>query len=411
MSLIHGARLNLTEELSAQYETTRALMDAAHAGVIVESRIPLAPSWSSGVPRPRSVFAQAREAGSDPQSVIPEMFAPAKPDIAAEHLQALAEASRPDQFPHAQCAGVNLKGARCAKRIFTGIGAQHCHMHLTTAEKQRREQLRVAREQVRQAEEDAVEIQQVVLAQDWIDRYGRRPHRVELPTLPPRSHQITITHPDVPDAAGTPPHAIITVYESGWLTVCPRAGEIVRAFLDAPCASLQEIAAHAAEQTPGRWTDGEQWLDSSVWDGIQPPLDYMPALGEAPELDEYPGIHTLRLQMIGDEHDWARWQSGFSALVQACGHPAVENMADLLAFWQHVGILAQTQSVDTPSGAGPQLTVGTSVRSPWRVLHAIGNFEAPDALMRAVRFLLAVGAPWDQEIPPHEVLNLGRVTA
>ncbi|MEV4250865.1 hypothetical protein AB0J63_46670 [Streptosporangium canum] len=411
MTLIHGARLNLTEELSVQYEATLALMNAAHAGVIMESRIPLAPSWSSGVPRPRSVFAQAREAGSDPQSVIPEMVVPAKPAIAAEHLQALAEASRPDRFPHAQCAGVNLKGARCAKRIFTGIGAEHCHMHLTSAEQQRREQLRAAREQVRQAEEDAVETQQVVLAQDWIDRYGRRPHRVELPTLPSRLRQITLTDPDIPGLADAQTHAIITVYESGWLTICPRAGEIIRAFLDTPRASPQEIAAHAAAHAPGRWPEAEHWLSSSVWDGIQPPLDHVPAAGEVPELDEYPGIHTLRLQMIGDEREWDRWQSGFYALVKACGHPPVETMADLLAFWRHVGILAQAQGADTGSYADPQLTVGTAVRSPWRVLHAIGKSEAPDALMRAVRFLIAVGAPWDQEISPHEVLNLGRVTA
>ncbi|WP_433258342.1 hypothetical protein ACQPYK_23210 [Streptosporangium sp. CA-135522] len=66
-------------------------MNAAHAGVIVESRLPPAPSWSGGVLRPRSVFAQAREAGSDPQSVIPEMIVPAKPAIPDEHLQTLIE--------------------------------------------------------------------------------------------------------------------------------------------------------------------------------------------------------------------------------------------------------------------------------------------------------------------------------
>ncbi|MEV4752641.1 hypothetical protein AB0K21_40330 [Streptosporangium sp. NPDC049248] len=408
LSLIHGARLNLTEELSIQHEATQALINAAHAGVVVESRLPLAPSWSSGVPRPRSVFAQAREAGSDPQAVIPEMFAPAKPDIPAEHLQALSEASRPDLFPHAQCAGVNLKGVRCAKRIFTGIGAEHCHVHLTTTEQQRREQLRAAREKVRQAEEDAVECQRVTLAHDWIDRYGRRPHRVELPTLPSRPHQITITHPDAPRQADTP-HAVIGVYETGWLTICPRAGEIIRAFLDAPRASAQEIAAHAAAQTPGRWGDGEQWLTSSIWDGIQPPLDCIPAAGEMPELDEYPGIHTLRLQMIGDERNWARWDSGFSALVQACGHPEVETMADLLTFWQHVGILTQTQITDAGSCAEPELMIGTTVRSPWRVLHAVGRPETPYALMGAVRFLTEVATPWDREISPGEVLELARV--
>ncbi|MEU8205562.1 hypothetical protein [Streptosporangium sp. NPDC049046] len=408
LSLIHGARLNLTEELSIQHEATQALINAAHAGVIVEARLPLAPSWSSGVPRPRSVFAQAREAGSDPQAVIPELYAPAKPDIPAEHLQALSEASRPDLFPHAQCSGVNLKGVRCAKRIFTGIGAEHCHVHLTTAEQQRREQLRAARDKVRQAEEDALECQRVTLAHDWTDRYGRRPHRVELPTLPSRPHQITLTHPDLPRPADTP-HAVIGVYETGWLTICPRAGEIIRAFLDAPCASAQEIAAHAAAQTPGRWDDGEQWLTSCVWDGIQPPLDCIPAAGEMPELDEYPGIHTLRLQMIGDEHSWARWDSGFSALVQACGHPQVETMADLLAFWQHVGILTQTQSADTSSCAAPELMIGTTVRSPWRVLHAAGRPESPYALMGAVRFLTEVATPWDREISPGEVLELARV--
>ncbi|MFF5211068.1 hypothetical protein [Streptosporangium sp. NPDC000396] len=406
LTLIHGARLNLTEELSLQYEATRALMEAAHAGVIIEARMPLAPSWSSGPPRPRSVFAQAREAGSDPHSIIPEMIAPAKPAVPAEHLQALAEASRPDRFPHAQCAGVNLKGARCAKRIFTGIGAEHCHMHLTPAEQRRREQLRAAREQVRQAEEDAAEAQQVALAHDWIDRYGRRPHRVELPTLPSRPHQITLTHPGAPAPADAEPHAIITLHETGWPAICPRAGEIIRVFLDVPCASLQEIATHAAAQTPGRWSDGAQWLASSVWDGIQPPTDHMPAAGESPELDEYPGVHTLRLQMLSDERHLGRWQAGFSALVRACGHPAVETMAELLAFWQHVGILAQTQHTVTGAYTHPRLAVAAKVRSPWRVLQAGSRCEAFDAVTRAVRFLITMAAPWDREVSPHEVLDL-----
>ncbi|WP_436763157.1 hypothetical protein [Streptosporangium sp. V21-05] len=408
LTLIHGARLNLTEELSLQYETTQALMNAAHAGVLVEARLPLAPSWSSGVPRPRSVFAQAREAGSDPQSVLPEMIVPAKPAIPAEHLQALIEASRPDPFPHAQCAGVNLKGARCAKRIFTGIGAAHCHVHLTSAEQQRREQLRAAREQVRQAEEDAVESQQITLAHEWIDRYGRRPHRVELPTLPPRPHQITLAHPDAP-ASTDQPHPIITAYESGWLPLCPRAGEIIRVFLDTPRATAEEIAVHAAAQTPSRWSDAEQWLDSSIWDGIQPPLEHLPVTGEAPDLDEYPGIYTLRLQMISDERTWNHWESGFYALVQACGHPAVETMADLVAFWQHVGILTQTQGAPSSSPTGPQLMISATTRSPWRVLHAMGRPQTPHALMQAVRFLTQAAVPWDREISPSEVFDLARI--
>ncbi|MEV1174414.1 hypothetical protein [Nonomuraea sp. NPDC049784] len=36
-------------------------------------RLPLAPAWGSGPPRARSIFAQAREAGTDPAEVRPDV--------------------------------------------------------------------------------------------------------------------------------------------------------------------------------------------------------------------------------------------------------------------------------------------------------------------------------------------------
>ncbi|WP_084780150.1 hypothetical protein [Planobispora rosea] len=157
LELINGARLDLSEELALQQQATDALMNAAHAGVIVESRMPLAPAWGRWPPRARSIFAQAREAGSDPQAVTPDWIFSPRPPIDPEYRQALAEASHPDPVERAQCTGTNLRGVRCAKRIVSGIGAEHCPMHLTPAEYQRREQLRTAREQIHQAYLDTVE--------------------------------------------------------------------------------------------------------------------------------------------------------------------------------------------------------------------------------------------------------------
>jgi hypothetical protein len=54
-------------------------------------------------------------------------------------------------------------------------------------------------------------------------------------------------------------------------------------------------------------------------------------------------------------------------------------MADLLAFWQHVGILTQTQGASSGSCTGPQLTISATARSPWRVLHAMGRPEVHEA--------------------------------
>jgi hypothetical protein len=92
-------------------------MNAAHASVIVASGMPLAPSWGHGPPRTRAVFAQAREAGSDPYEVIPGIVFPPKPQIAPEVQVALANAQQEDAVPGAQCAGFTLKGQRCIRKI------------------------------------------------------------------------------------------------------------------------------------------------------------------------------------------------------------------------------------------------------------------------------------------------------
>jgi hypothetical protein len=71
LQLINGMRLNLSEELQVHSEASDMLLNAAHATAAMEARLPLAPAWGSGKPRARSIFAQAREAGTDPAEVRP----------------------------------------------------------------------------------------------------------------------------------------------------------------------------------------------------------------------------------------------------------------------------------------------------------------------------------------------------
>ena len=69
-------RLKLSEELQIHSESSDMLINAAHATAIMEARLPLAPAWGNGRPRSRSIFAQAREAGTDPAEVRPDLAIP-----------------------------------------------------------------------------------------------------------------------------------------------------------------------------------------------------------------------------------------------------------------------------------------------------------------------------------------------
>lgn len=73
LQLINGMRLNLSEELHMHSQASDMLLNAAHATAIMEARLPLAPAWGSGPPRARSIFAQARAAGTDPAEVRPDV--------------------------------------------------------------------------------------------------------------------------------------------------------------------------------------------------------------------------------------------------------------------------------------------------------------------------------------------------
>jgi hypothetical protein len=79
LHVVNGVDMNLAEELSAQSEVAAMLANAAHAAVIMESRLPLAAAWTEGLPRARAVFARAREAGSDVGSVVPDFVLPPRP--------------------------------------------------------------------------------------------------------------------------------------------------------------------------------------------------------------------------------------------------------------------------------------------------------------------------------------------
>ncbi|WP_068923835.1 hypothetical protein [Planobispora rosea] len=216
---------------------------------------------------------------------------------------------------------------------------------------------------------------------------------MEPPTLPLRSH----LDPALADDDALPPssaEALINVHASGWLSICPRAAEIIRVFLDTPAASPTEIAEYAIAYAPERWSTPAQWLSSDIWDGIRPPVLELPDTGESAEIDEHPAVDLLRQQLSHGTQRHRRWQTGFIALVQACGHPAVATMADLLAFWRHLGLLLPLLESEEDTGAEAPLALATMPPSPWRVLHAHGS-AAPQALGQSLTFLTEMTVPWD----------------
>ncbi|MEU8252334.1 hypothetical protein [Nonomuraea sp. NPDC048916] len=400
LQLINGMRLNLGEELQIQREASDVLANAAHATAIMEARLPLAPAWSSGPPRARSIFAQAREAGTDPAEVSVQV-APPRPTIDPQIIAEVKAALRDDPDPEAQCAGTTAKKDRCAKTIVKGIGSEHCSVHLTLAERRRRDNLRAAQDRQSRAVEDALEDQRLSLATTWIDRYGRRPHRLELPSPAGRPRQVASLPGRTEFKADPEELAILTLYASGWPTLCPRSAEIISALMDCPHPTTARLAEIAAAQAPKRWAGGEQWLDSSIWDGVQPPALALPAADQAPELDEYPPVRVLRHRLDDDQNAWRRWQTGFATLVEACDDPPVDTMAELLAFWQDIGIL-----IPHGSDAGqPIWAVDASLPSPWRVVYTRGTVVPAPVLVTTLDWLLEEDVPVDDDLPPRELFQ------
>lgn len=169
---INGIEMNLAEEISVQSEVAALLANAAHARAIMESRMPLAVAWTDSLPRARTIFARAREAGSDPGSVAPAFTFPPMPPVPPEILSQLAQATRDDPDPEALCAGITKQGLPCARTIFKGIGSRHCHSHFTAAEQRRRDLLQEARARTQNAEAEASNAQRWLQAEWWVRRYG-----------------------------------------------------------------------------------------------------------------------------------------------------------------------------------------------------------------------------------------------
>ncbi|MFI7611410.1 hypothetical protein ACIBP6_09350 [Nonomuraea terrae] len=401
LQLINGMRLNLSEELQVHSEASDMLLNAAHATAVMEARLPLAPAWGSGPPRARSIFAQAREAGTEPAEVRPDVDL-TRPPIDPQIKRDVAAAYREDPDPDAQCAGTTLKKERCAKTIVTGIGSEHCASHLTPAERQRRDTLRAAQDRRMQAIQDALEEHRTLLAATWIDRYGHRPHRVELPAAPSRLRLVGPLdgHPGL--TADKDEQAMLALYDTGWLTLCPRSAEIVDALLQRPRATTAVLADLAAAKAPERWSCGEQWLESSIWDGIRPPNLVLPALGEDPELDEHPSVQVLRGALATRRREWELWQARFATLVEACDDPPLDTMADLLAFWHDIGLLV----ADGSQADAPVWKLADQPPTPWRVVHTRGHLVPPHLLAAALDWLLDSDTPEDTELLPCEVFAI-----
>ncbi|MFI7707382.1 hypothetical protein [Nonomuraea sp. NPDC049480] len=401
LQLINGMRLNLSEELQIQCEASDMLLNAAHATAVMEARLPLAPAWGSGPPRARSIFAQAREAGSDPAEVCAEVIPP-RPHIDPQITHDVQAAFRADPDPDAQCAGTTTKKERCAKTIVRGIGSAHCAVHLTPMERQQRDELRAAQDRRMHAIQDALDDQRQALADTWTQRYGCLPHRLELPAPPSRARRVLALDGDTGLKPGEEEQAMLALYDTGWPALCPRAAEIISTLMDCPRATTTRLAELAAAQTPHRWSSPEQWLESSIWDGVRPPGVALPAAGQDPALDEYPPVQMLRRHLDDDQTGWERWQAGFATLVEACDDPPVDTMADLVAFWQDIGILISRGG----EGGHPLWTLDASPPSPWRVVHSRGPAVPPHILAAALDWLLDEDVPVDAELPPREVFTL-----
>jgi hypothetical protein len=195
---------------------------------------------------------------------------------------------------------------------------------------------------------------------------------------------------------------MIALYDSGWPILCPRSAEVIGALLDHPRLTTAQLAEIAAAQTPQRWSSAEQWLASNIWDGIRPPDLALPALGAAPDLDEHPAIQVLRQHLTDGHHAWERWNAGFAGLVEACNNPPVDTMAELLAFWQDIGIL-----VSSDNGSDELLwSLHPSLPSPWQTLYARGRLVQPTVLASALDYLLDTSVPLDPALPPRELFNV-----
>lgn len=283
--------------------------------------------------------------------------------------------------------------------MFTGIGSEHCHDHFTAAERRRRDLLQAARARVQSAEEETANAQRQLQAEWWAVRYARLPARLELPP-PPALLCEADAEDGVPTRAEMRRLAIRHLYDSGWPDITPRAAEIIRALIDLEYASAQQIADHAIAHAPGRWAIAREWLDSSIWDGYQPPRQHLPPAGAVPELDEYPGVCELRSRMERDSSriQWRR--DGFHSVVHACTHQPVSTMSELLAFWLDIYVLEAACNAD--ADGEPRLCIEVVPATPWLALSGAAETEDPHAQDRALQFLAEAGVPRDPIILPGE---------
>lgn len=231
-------------------------------------------------------------------------------------------------------------------------------------------------------------------AEWWVDRYGRLPSRLEVPSAPALTGEADPDCPEIPSSAEFRRMAIRYLHATGWPDITPRAAEIIRTLADLGYASPQVIAEHALAQAPGRWATAEEWLDSSIWDGYEPPLEQLPPAGTVREFDEYPGVRELRRRMEREASRLRRWRDGFEALVAACAFEPVATMSELLAFWLDIDVLEEARD---PDAGGTRLCIEMSPTSPWMAVRLRGQGEDRQVLDSALQFLVRSGVPWDPD--------------
>jgi hypothetical protein len=340
---------------------------------------------------------------------MPDFELPPRPPVPPEILSELEQASWEDPDPLPKCVGVTKRGVRCERDVYKGIGSAHCHDHFSAEERRRRDLLEAARARMRDVEEQAVLDQRQLQAEWWVDRYGRLPSRLEMPSAPALTGEADPDCPEIPSSTEFRRMAIRYLHATGWPDITPRAAEIIRTLADLEYASPQVIAEHALAQAPGRWATAEEWLDSSIWDGYEPPLEQLPPAGTVPEFDEYPGVRELRRRMEREASGLRRWKDGFEALMAACACEPVATVRDLLAFWLDIDVLEEACDADA---GGTRLCVEMSPTSPWMAVRLRSQGGDRQIFDRALQFLVRSGVPWDPDtmhvapgdpdVPPHE---------
>lgn len=103
----------------------------------------------------------------------------------------------------------------------------------------------------------------------------------------------------------------------------------------------------------------------------------------------------MRRYLNAGQREWELWQAGFDILVEACDDPPIDTMAELLAFWQDVGILV----ADGNEAGEPIWMLPAFPPSPWRVVYVRGQLVRSHQLAAALDWLLECDVPRDPDLP------------